>query len=159
MLTNLVTAESLDAQVTVAKQAFAIMAEMDVFPAESPSTPTFCDLESGPTFAAVIGYSGECDGTLRLDCSPSIAFVFTERICGIDAPIEFTSDVSDAMGELINTIGGNLKGLLPPHTRLHIPKVFKQSAGEAKPASIAALSCINFESEYGAFRLVLLATP
>jgi chemotaxis protein CheX len=158
MLTNLATPESLDAQVTVAKQAFAIMAEMNVFAAAAPSDPTLSELESGPTFAALIGYIGECQGTLRIDCSPSIAFAFTERICGIDPPLEFNSDVSDAIGELINTIGGNLKGLLPPHTRLNIPKVFMLLPGEAKPLSGPALSCLNFVSEFGAFRLVLLET-
>lgn len=159
MLTNLATPASLSAQVNVAQQAFAIMAEINVFPAPPLSDPTLSEFESGPIFAAVIRYIGDCQGSLRIDCSPSIAFAFTERICGIDPPQEFNADVSDAIGELINTIAGNLKGLLPPHTRINIPEVFKQFPGDPKRSSGPALSCLNFDSEFGAFRLVLLDTP
>ena len=157
MLINLATPESLDAQVNVAQQAFSILADMNVFPSTSPSDPVVLALESGPTFAAVVSYMGECSGSLRIDCTPSIAFAFTQRICGIDTPREFNADVSDAIGELINTIGGNLKGLLPAHTRLNIPKVFAHSSAAADEVAGTRLSCLNFDSEFGAFRLLLLA--
>ena len=155
MLDNLATPESLDVQISVAQQAFAIMADIEVFPSSSPDACLSFELADGPTFAAIVRYLGECNGSLSLECSPSVAFAFTQRVLGIATPLELDSDVSDAIGELINTIGGNLKGLLPAHTRLDTPQVHTQLPGHrAMPSS--SLSCLNFDSEFGAFRLILL---
>jgi len=155
MLDNLVTPESLDVQISVAQQAFSIMADIQVFPSSSPDAGLSFELADGPTFAAMIRYLGESTGSLSIECSPSIAFAFTQRVLGIATPMDLDSDVSDAIGELINTIGGNLKGLLPAHTRLGTPQVHTQLPGHREMSS-SSLSCLSFESEFGSFRLILL---
>jgi len=159
MIANLSTPEGLKAQVNIAQTAFAILAEIKVFPATSVPDSTISELESEPNFAGTIRYIGNCQASLRIECSPSLAYAFTQRVCCIDAPQEFNSEVSDAIGELINTIGGNLKGLLPPQTRINIPEVFIQLPGAATRSAGSALSCLNFDSKFGAFRLILFDVP
>jgi len=158
MLDNLTTPESLDTQVNVAQQAFSIMADMSVFPA-APAEITI-EVDAKQTFTAIVRYMGGAHGSIRIECSPSVAYAFTERIMGITpAPEAFDANVIDAIGELINIIGGNLKGLLPPNTRLNTPEVIAESSAEAERTAGLRLSCLNFDSEYGSFRLVLRATP
>jgi hypothetical protein len=158
MLENLTTPESLDTQINVAQQAFSIMADMNVFPA-APTEVTI-EVEGKQTFTAIVRYTGSCQGSIQIECTPSIAYAFTERIMGITPPPEaFDANVEDAIGELINIIGGNLKGLLPPNTRLKVPEVFEVASPEDDALSGLRLSCLNFESEFGSFRLVLRDTP
>jgi len=45
----------------------------------------------------------------------------------IPAPTSFDDDVCDALGELVNMIGGNLKSVLPPGESLSIPTVVEGS--------------------------------
>jgi CheY-specific phosphatase CheX len=160
MMTDLTTPESLDTQIDVARQAFSIMADMMVFPATPAEASAAGTVDAKPTFTAVIRYVGDCPGSIRIECTPSIAFAFTERIMGISpAPEVFDSNVIDAIGELINIIGGNLKGLLPANTRLNTPEVFADVSAEEDLSLGMLLSCLHFESEFGAFRLVLHDTP
>lgn len=158
MLENLTTPESLDTQINVAQQAFSIMADMSVFPAATPEVTI--EVASKETFTAIVRYMGGAQGSIRIECTPSVAYAFTERIMGITpAPDAFDANVIDAIGELINIIGGNLKGLLPPNTKLNTPEVIAESSADADRTAGLRLSCLNFDSEFGSFRLVLRDTP
>jgi CheY-specific phosphatase CheX len=153
MLTELVTPESLEVQVSVAQQAFATLAEMPVFLSREPAS--FAN-ESELIFAASLRYLGECNGCLRLECSPAMAYAFTEHLIIGSKPSSLDSDVKDAIGELVNTIGGNLKGLLPAGVRLNTPKVSAEKPLDAMRTK--CLSCLTFNSQFGSFRLLLSAT-
>ncbi|SNS24038.1 Chemotaxis phosphatase CheX [Granulicella rosea] len=150
-LTDLATPENLEAQIAVATQAFAILAGMEVF----PSPPNHAADDDQAAISARIQYMGESQGSLRIECSPSIAFTFTHLVMGVETPGAFNSDVGDAVGELINTIGGNLKGLLSCDTRIDTPEVFAKASEMEVMAPHMQLSCLHFDSAFGAFRLVL----
>jgi chemotaxis protein CheX len=67
--------------------------------------------------------SGSWNGLVNLTCS-SVAAVRAAALM-FDAPVEAVSpaDVLDAVGELVNIVGGNLKGMLPSPTGLSLPSV------------------------------------
>jgi CheY-specific phosphatase CheX len=52
-----------------------------------------------------------------------MARTVTSRMLGVEAPARVDDDVIDAVGELVNMIGGNLKRILPPGVVLSLPSV------------------------------------
>ena len=151
MLTELITTESLAVQASVTQQAFETLAEIPVAPTEAAG-----EWHMRPSiFGASVRYLGECIGSVRLECSPQLAFAFTRRLIAGAEPVALDYDVKDAIGELVNTIGGNLKGLLPSGVRLTTPKVSAEGAYDASACD--CLSCINFDSEFGPLRLLIIS--
>jgi chemotaxis protein CheX len=82
----------------------------------------------GPTTAresmfAWVNITGGWDGSVIIGCSQALA----QRAAGVMfdvAPADATpSDVIDAVGELANVLGGNVKGLVPGPSVLSIPTV------------------------------------
>ena len=72
-------------------------------------------------------------------------------------PEELNDDVSDVIGELTNTIAGNFKALLPSGCLMSIPVIRLYADGIKASRSATALSYGVFETEYGAFCLILEA--
>ena len=73
--------------------------------------------------AARIAITGESRALMTLVCEESFArylactmFMMADEELGAD-------EVNDAIGELVNIIGGNVKGVLPPDTNLSLPCV------------------------------------
>ena len=153
MLSELVTTESLEVQVSVAQQACETLAEMPILPMQDGWS--FAD-GSQPIFAANLRYMGERTGSVRLECSPGMAYAFTRRVIDGSQPTALDSDVRDAIGELVNTIGGNLKGLLPAGVRLNTPKVVAERPMDASAPE--CVSCLGFRTLSGPFRLLLLSS-
>ena len=72
-------------------------------------------------------FAGAWKGGVIIECPLAMAFEFTSRLMRIPAPDRFNDDVCDALGELANMIGGNLKSVLPPGSSLSIPTVVEGS--------------------------------
>jgi len=144
----LTTPDNLESQIAVTQQVFALMAGIDIHPSARSLPETDLFLES------VIDYLSICKGSIVLECSAPVAFAFTEQFMGIPTPTAFDEDVKDSMGELVNMIAGNLKGLLSVDTVLSAPVVFHEKLTPI-PQTRTKLSCIDFDCEYGLFRLTL----
>jgi chemotaxis protein CheX len=87
----------------------------DIVP--SQATPALKNLTGN------VHISGQWNGLVSLTCSSAAAtraaaFMFDTGIESVSQ-----SDVLDAVGELVNIVGGNIKGLLPPPTGLSLPSV------------------------------------
>ncbi len=76
----------------------------------------------GPITASV-QFVGEWKGALLLQCGLVQALEFTSRLIRGTHPATFDDDVRDALGELTNMVGGNLKAVLPPDVGLAVPVV------------------------------------
>jgi chemotaxis protein CheX len=78
---------------------------------------------SDASLTGTVSISGQWDGLVALTCSS----VAATRVAALmfDAELEKISqaDVLDAVGELVNIVGGNLKGMLPSPTGLSLPSV------------------------------------
>ncbi len=104
--------------------------------------------------------TGAWHGAFRLDCPFSLA----RRIAAIMFRFETTQtsedDIRDALGEVANITGGNVKGLLPEPCRLALPVVVVDGSGYALHlAGSRIVTQINLECEQEPFRVTLLSLP
>ncbi len=93
---------------------------------------------------AALHYTGPWRGVLMLDCDAPTAFWITRMLLG-EAPAGIDSQVADAVGEVVNMIGGNLKSLLPPGSHISIPTV-------VRGADYALRLCTKGQPEHRAFQ-------
>jgi chemotaxis protein CheX len=78
---------------------------------------------SDDSLTGTVSISGQWNGLVSLTCS-SVAATRAAALM-FDAELEKVTqaDVRDAVGELVNIVGGNLKGMLPSPTGLSLPSV------------------------------------
>jgi chemotaxis protein CheX len=70
-----------------------------------------------------VAVSGEWTGTVFLSCDPELASAAAEAMFAAEPGTLSADEVSDALGELTNMIGGNIKSLIPGLSRLSMPAV------------------------------------
>jgi len=75
------------------------------------------------TLTGSVYISGEWNGLVSLTCSATAATRAAAFMFATDVDEVSDSDVLDAVGELVNIVGGNVKGMLPPPTGLSLPSV------------------------------------
>lgn len=102
------------------QECLVSLADMNLVPEQGH------DHSSGTAMAvtAVIGFAGHYQGLLSLHCPKALAWRITEAMLGIPPEID---DVNDAIGEVVNIIGGKVKEVLAPgglDVSLSIPAVF-----------------------------------
>ena len=91
-----------------------------------PDSPTLAfGQEAAPehTFAGVVQIAGAWGGAVAVQCSGPLATRAAQRMFGLDADAVTTADLQDALGELTNMTGGNVKALLPEPCSLGLPVV------------------------------------
>jgi chemotaxis protein CheX len=92
---------------------------------EAPATPWAGPEPSGPdVLRAEVALRGEWNGLVRLTCDTATAALIAARMLSL-APHEdlAAEDVHDAVGEVVNVVGGNVKGALGGQTSLGLPEV------------------------------------
>ena len=106
----------------ITKGVFSTMVMMDVT-AESPLTEpvvTFHD-----TLTSMVGLAGSHSGILAIHCPKNLALKITSNMLGMEVT-EIDDDVNDAMGEIANMVGGDVKHIFSPKgadINLSIPTV------------------------------------
>jgi chemotaxis protein CheX len=70
---------------------------------------------------ASVAIRGDWTGTVTLEMAPDTAETAARTMLHLDAVED--GDVTDALGELVNMIGGNIKSLLPSGSTLGLPIV------------------------------------
>jgi chemotaxis protein CheX len=115
----MMTPESLAGQSLIAQQVFLTMANMEIARASGHTS-------IGPVIASILQYSQPSEGKILLECTMSLAYAFTARLMHVPTPESLDDNVRDAMGELANMIGGNLKGLMPEETCISTPSVLEE---------------------------------
>jgi len=81
---------------------------------------------AGPGTEKVTGcvhISGAWEGSILLSCSARAARTVAAALFATTSDEVSSAEVVDAVGELTNMVGGNLKGLLPGPSRLSLPSV------------------------------------
>jgi len=89
---------------------------------------------------AEVTLTGDWNGVVRLRCDHATARSLARAMLAIDLDADlFAADVEDAVGEVVNVVGGNVKGTLAGTTALGLPRV-----GEADlvPATGPAARCL-----------------
>jgi chemotaxis protein CheX len=78
---------------------------------------------TGDTITGCVYLSGAYTGSIMLRCSPPAARDAAAALYSI-APADVTqSEVIDAIGEIANMVGGNVKSMLPGPSLLSLPSV------------------------------------
>jgi chemotaxis protein CheX len=131
------------------ESVFLSMLGLDVQPCDAP-------LPSTEMITGAIYYAGSWKGATMLHCEPREAFEFTARLMGVPRPTCFDDDVRDAMGEITNIIGGNMKPILPHGVGLSMPSVVYGRASALRICGDVPLIRLAFSSELGAFWLTIM---
>ena len=85
------------------------------------STPSQEEPTDKNSYTATVSFVGEWKGAVLVRCGIHTADELARRLLRLDTVADV--DVADAMGELANMIGGNLKSVLPPGVALSVPNV------------------------------------
>jgi chemotaxis protein CheX len=150
-LGTVLSASSVD-QIRIATDVFSIFMDMEVRPSKAP----WPKHQRGMITSAV-SFSKGWEGTMLIECDIPLAFMITKRMLGIEGPNAIDdNDVKDAMGELANMIGGNLKALMPPETSLSTPWVSNASGDGDNQLDGTRLTDIVLQIEGGKCRLSLV---
>ena len=83
---------------------------------------------SGPRVTGVVHVSGAWTGAVVLECEQAHAAGAAEAMFAADPGSLTAEELGDALGELTNMVGGNIKSLVAAPSALSIPSV---TAGEA----------------------------
>ncbi len=71
-------------------------------------------------------------GTVKLECSPEVARRAAAIMFEMPESEASQRDIEDAVGELTNMTGGNLKALVPGPAQLGLPKVGEEAMAETR---------------------------
>lgn len=131
-------------------EIFTSMVMMDV--SVSPSQETdYGTLED--TITGVIGLAGTHKGVLAVHIPHQVAFAITSNFLGIDID-EINEDVEDAIGEIANMLGGNIKSILSEKGRdidLSLPSTVSGKEYGFQTIKGAEKIIISFASDSGQF--------
>jgi chemotaxis protein CheX len=87
--------------------------------------------------SAWVDIVGPWNGSVVLTCAPATAEALTENVLMTRPPaVVDEEDVADAIGELANVLGGNIKSVLPGPSALGLPQI-----GSAPPTGPLADVC------------------
>lgn len=108
----------------------------DVLAAFLVDGPTAVTREEQPDgrVRASVSVRGEWDGVITLEVSRAAAHDLTRRMLQVDDVTD--EDVSDAVGELVNVLGGNVKSLLVEGSVLGLPEVTDGDPGDCTHVEI-----------------------
>lgn len=97
--------------------------------------------------ASWVNISGVWSGAITIACSSLAARRAAGAMFGMAPEEASAEEVKDAMGEVANIIGGNLKGLLQGPATLSLPSVIELIDAAALPNEGDAVRMARFESE------------
>lgn len=126
--------------------------ELQCEPAATSSLPRAGSLLS------TVEIQGDWEGAVALQCSPQLAHQLAASMFNLESQETSTSDTYDALGELTNMIGGNIKALLPAPAQLSLPKVAEGQDLTAELLGSTVLSQVSFADQGEPFHVFLLAS-
>jgi len=134
----------------IVEDVFRTMLGLEVGPSVPGESPA-----SG-SLTATVQFVGEWKGAVLLQCSAQQALAFTASLLRGLKPDCVDEDVRDALGELANMVGGNLKSVLPTGVALSMPSVVDGSDYAMRICGGNAAKTVAFSSELGVFWVTLV---
>ena len=130
--------------VEITKGVFSTMVMMEVvddYPLKEP-VKNFHE-----TLTSMVGLAGSHSGILAIHCPKALALRITSSMLGMEV-VEIDDDVNDALGEIANMIGGDVKHIFSPKgadINLSIPTVIYGSDYMLDSMSSAESLVLPFE--------------
>ena len=106
----------------ITKGVFSTMVMLDVVEEAPLDAPV---LSFHETVTSMVGLAGSHSGILAIHCPKKLALLVTSNMLGMEVT-EIDDDVNDAMGEIANMVGGDVKHIFSPKggdLNLSIPTV------------------------------------
>jgi len=100
------------------------------------------------TFTGCVQITGAWEGAVTVHCSEALAKLLTAAMFLVDPADTTPEEVTDALGELANMVGGNVKALLPEPCRISLPAVadgidYRLSVRGARPLTAVTWTCVG----------------
>jgi chemotaxis protein CheX len=136
----------------ITKGVFSTMVMMDVVD-ESPLAEPVVSFHD--TLTSMVGLAGSYSGILAIHCPKILALKVTSNMLGMDVT-DINEDVNDAMGEIANMVGGDVKHIFSPKgadINLSIPTVIYGSDYVLESISTAQSLVMPFQCEGERFLL------
>jgi chemotaxis protein CheX len=140
--------------VGITKGVFSTMVMLDVVD-EPPLTEAVVTFHE--TLTSMVGLAGSHTGILAVHCPKNLALLITSNMLGMEVT-EIDDDVNDAMGEIANMIGGDIKHIFSPKgsdINLSIPTAIYGSDYMLESMSSADSLVMPFECSGERFLLTL----
>lgn len=142
-----------DQIIEAVQEIFSTMIMMEVSASgEVPTDKTLTESISG-----IIGLAGTHKGVLAIHLPHRVAMAITGSFLGMDVN-EMNSDVEDAIGELANMLGGNVKSILSENGRdisLSMPTTISGQQYDFQPTKDAESHIIPCACDAGPFIIEL----
>jgi chemotaxis protein CheX len=114
----------------ITQMVFTTVLGLDAIPEDDASAPASDD----GLLAGAVQISGAFEGTVTVACSPALAEHAAAILFDVPDGAATDSDTRDALSELINITGGNLKPLVPGPSKLSLPEILASSAAATAAA-------------------------
>lgn len=109
------------------------------------------------SITGLIGFAGTHKGVLAIHLPNQVAFDITSNFLGMDVD-GINEDVEDAVGEIANMIGGDIKGYLSENGRdidLSLPSTISGAQYDFQPNKNAEIFMLAFSTTNGQFMVEL----
>jgi chemotaxis protein CheX len=109
----------------------------------SPLVPAVGALDDADAVSASVSVTGSWQGHVVVSCSVAASRNAASALMGVGVDDVTVDDVSDAVGELANIIGGNVKSLLPQPCALSLPQVVVEETTAARYPGVIEVGQLN----------------
>ncbi len=147
---------SIEIMEEAAREVLETTAGLTVLAARRPAGPE----ERFDGLVATIALGGTCGGTLVLYCHRPVASTMAAAMLGLDGREPDDESVRDALGELLNQIGGSIKRRLGASGRelaLSVPVVVAGAPLAHRVKSTVPPVCVELETGRGPLCVCLWA--
>jgi chemotaxis protein CheX len=111
------------------------------------SAPEEVAPEAGDLTVGRVAVTGGWQGCVLLTCPTPLARAAAAAMFDLPAEKLTDDEVADAVGELTNMIGGNIKGLLPGPSRLSMPAVTVGATSSVRTPHAVLVSTVSLLCE------------
>ncbi|HEY4410234.1 MAG TPA: chemotaxis protein CheX [Acidimicrobiia bacterium] len=129
----------------ITERVWSSLVEAPLLPRE-PGQPG--PVPGARTFTGCVQITGAWEGAVTVHCSEELARQLTAAMFMVDPADTTTEEVGDALGELANMVGGNVKALMPEPCRISLPAVadgmdYRLSVPGARPLTAVTWTCLG----------------
>ena len=115
------------------------------------------ELGTESSVTSCVQIDGEWHGALVLKCPMSLAETLTQQMFQSESSSDIgVEEVRDALGELANMLGGNVKALLPGPSQISLPAVAVGSDYELSVVGTTEMARISFRCDDEPLLITLL---
>lgn len=98
-----------------------------------------------PRVVGRVEITGGWEGVVTIDCDAELAADVAAAMFGLEDGDAAPDEIRDALGELANMAGGNIKSLLPAPSQLGLPTVSDDVEPGSVPDDAGPLHSVAFE--------------